>query len=142
MSSTLYRAQASLVGRLWRRRFHSSPLFRDVYKDVDQQTFTKVIEAKDRLVLVDFYADWCGPCRQLSPILERLGADSSVKSGATGYPVDLVKVDVESDDGAILAGKYGVSALPTVVALRNGEKVDHFRGSLSEPAVLKFIEKL
>lgn len=93
-------------------------------------------------MLVDFYADWCGPCRQLSPVLERLGADSSVKSGATGYPVDLVKVDVESDDGAILAGKYSVSALPTVVALRNGEKVDHFRGSLSEPAVLKFIEKL
>jgi thioredoxin 1 len=117
-------------------------LLRVVHKNTDRNAFEKAIQAKDRLVLVDFYADWCGPCRQLSPVLEKLCSDASIKSGVGRLPVDLVKVDVESDDGSLLAQQYGVSALPTIFALRDGQIVDHFRGAIPEPAVREFIEKL
>ncbi|KAF8623565.1 hypothetical protein AX15_006334 [Amanita polypyramis BW_CC] len=123
------------------RHFHSSILRKDVYKGADRDVFTKVTQAKDRLVLVDFYADWCGPCHQLSPVLEKLCSDAGVKSGINGNPIDLVKIDVESEDGSVLAQQYGVRVLPTVFALQNGETVGQFRGALPEPEVRKFIEK-
>jgi len=70
------------------------------------QTFTKTVAQKDRITVVDFYADWCGPCRQLSPILEKL--TDVPNQSKDGLPFDLVKIDTETDDGQSLAGKFKV----------------------------------
>jgi len=123
------------------RNFHYTPSRTTVYANANTETFNKVITTEGRAVLVDFHADWCGPCRQLAPVLEKYTTDSR-KSGS-GLPLDLVKVDTESEHGKELAQIYQVRALPTVVAFKNGEAVAQFVGALPESAVARFIaEKL
>lgn len=99
---------------------------------------------------------WCGPCKTLSPILERLAGDANTKTGS-GRPIDLVTVDADEHDA--LAQRYKVCttflthptgdddqayvqvrALPTVVAFRGGEPVKQFVGALPEGGVRKFLE--
>jgi len=123
------------------RSFHSSSPRAVLYAKADQQTFNKAINAKDRIALVDFYADWCGPCHQLSPIIERLTNEPQT-SGSSDLPIDLVKVDTDTDDGQTLGAKYKVRALPTVIAFRDGVPVSQFVGALNEAGVQKFISQL
>lgn len=88
---------------------------------------TNVIEAsRDRLVLVDFWAQWCGPCKALAPVLEQV-ADSRADT------VKVVKVDV--DDQQRLAQNHGVRALPTLVVFRNGRAVTQLVGLQSAEAI-------
>ncbi|KAH8998301.1 thioredoxin-like protein, partial [Lactarius hatsudake] len=108
----------------------------------EYQTFSRVTSAtktNERVVLVDFYADWCGPCKALSPVLEKLAGDVETKTGS-GRPIDLVTVD--TDVHGSLAQKYQVRALPTVVAFRDGEPVKQFVGALPEGGVRKFLEEV
>ncbi|KAF8912059.1 thioredoxin-like protein [Gymnopilus junonius] len=123
------------------RSFRSSAPRAVVYANADQQTFNKAVNAKDRVVLVDFYADWCGPCHQLSPIIERLTNEPST-TGASKLPLDLVKIDTDSDDGQSLGAKFKISALPTVIAFRDGEPIAQFVGALNEARVQRFINEL
>jgi len=123
-----------------KRNFHMTPLRATIYPNANLETFNKVVQVKDRIVLVDFYADWCGPCHQLSPILENLTTEPKVSG--SGLPIDLVKIDTDSDDGGKLGLKYKVRALPTVVALKNGEPINQFVGALPEPRVQDFLSKL
>ncbi|KAF8965319.1 thioredoxin-like protein [Flammula alnicola] len=123
-----------------RRAFHASPSRAVLYPKADQKTFTEAISAKDRITVVDFYADWCGPCHQLSPVIEKLTSDPN-KSGS-GLPFDLVKVDTDSDDGQALGATYKVRALPTVVAFRDGAPISQFVGALPEVGVQKFLSGL
>jgi len=99
--------------------FRSAPRRTLVYANADAKTFEQVTTPKDRIAVVDFYADWCGPCRQLGPTIERLTSEPN-KSGS-GLPFDLVKVDTESEHGLALGQKYQVTALPTVIAFRDGK---------------------
>ncbi|KIM41357.1 hypothetical protein M413DRAFT_147051 [Hebeloma cylindrosporum] len=122
------------------RTFHSSLPRAIVYPKATAETFTKVTTAKDRIAVVDFYADWCGPCHQLAPVIEKLTNEPN-KSG-TGLPFDLVKVDTDSDEGQVLGAKYKVRALPTVVAFRDGVPVSQFVGALNEAGVQKFLSQL
>ncbi|KAF8643756.1 hypothetical protein AX16_008775 [Volvariella volvacea WC 439] len=123
------------------RAFHSTPLLLHQYFDADKKTFQAAIQAKDRITLVDFYADWCGPCRQLSPILTKLTGEEAIKT-SSGLPVDLVTVNTEDADGLELGQQYQVRALPTVIAFRDGKKVGEFIGALSEPRTRAFIDDL
>jgi putative thioredoxin len=94
----------------------------------------EVLEAsKTRLVLVDFWAPWCGPCRTLGPILEKL-------EGEYGGRVKLVKIN--SDEQGELAAAFGVRSIPYVVAFRDGKPVSQFLGALPEGQVRAFIDKL
>ncbi|MFT6556433.1 thioredoxin [Sneathiella sp.] len=102
--------------------------------DGDTQSFnTDVVEAsKDRLVLVDLWAPWCGPCKQLGPVLEKI-----VQSA--GGAVSLVKIDI--DKNPQIAQALRVQSIPAVFAFKNGQPVDGFMGAVPESEIKKFIEK-
>jgi putative thioredoxin len=106
-----------------------------VVKDTTTQTFVKDVieESKRQPVLVDFWAEWCGPCKQLGPVLEKV-----VK--ATKGKVKLVKMDI--DKHPAIPGQLGIQSIPAVFAFVNGQPVDGFLGALPEGQVTAFIERV
>jgi putative thioredoxin len=92
-----------------------------------------IAASRQQPVIVDFWATWCGPCRTLTPILEK-------QVRAAGGAVRLVKIDV--DKNPAYAGQLRVQSIPTVYAFVNGQPVDGFQGALPESQVKAFIEKL
>ena len=104
-------------------------------KDSDTQHFmADVIEAsRDQPVIVDFWAPWCGPCKQLGPLLERV-----VKNA--GGKVRLVKINI--DENPELAQQLRIQSIPTVYGFRGGQPVDGFAGALPESQIKAFVERL
>ena len=114
----------------------SAPVGTDnLVKDVDLSTFmTDVIEAsKTCLIIVDFWATWCGPCKQLTPILEKL-------VGGYKGAVRLAKLDI--DRNPEIAQQMGIQSVPAVFAFYQGRPVDGFMGALPEQQVKAWIDKL
>lgn len=83
-------------------------------------------------VLVDFWAPWCGPCKALGPILEKL---------ETAYGGGFKLVKINSDEEQQLAGAFGIRSIPTVILMKNGQPVDGFMGALPEGKVREFLDK-
>ena len=104
-------------------------------KDSSERTFmADVIEASREVpVLVDFWAPWCGPCKQLTPILEKVVREAK---GA----VKLVKINI--DENQRIAQQMRIQSIPAVFAFRNGQPVDGFMGALKESDVREFIKRL
>ena len=107
----------------------------DLIKDTNTDTFaTDVLEASTQTpVIVDFWAPWCGPCKQLTPVLEK------VVKGARGA-VRLVKINI--DDNQQIAQQLRIQSIPAVFAFKNGQPVDGFMGALPESQVRTFVERL
>jgi putative thioredoxin len=106
-----------------------------VIKDTTTQTFVKDVieESKHQPVLVDFWAPWCGPCKQLTPILEK------VVKAAKGK-VKLVKMDIDKHPD--IPGQMGIQSIPAVIAFSNGQPVDGFMGALPESQVTEFLQRI
>ena len=107
----------------------------DLIKDTDTMSFmADVIDAsREQPVVVDFWAPWCGPCKQLTPALE-----AAVR--AAGGAVRLVKINV--DENQEIAAQMRIQSIPAVFAFKDGQPVDGFMGALPESQVKSFIEKL
>jgi len=104
-------------------------------KETTTQGFMKDVieESKRQPVLIDFWAPWCGPCKQLTPILEK------VVKGAKGK-VKLVKMNI--DDHPAIPGQMGIQSIPAVIAFVNGQPTDGFMGAQPEAQINAFIERL
>lgn len=103
-------------------------------RDVDTADFNQqVVERSHEVpVVVDFWAEWCGPCKTLGPTLERLTEEA-------GGSFELVKIDV--DQNQALAGQMGVQGIPTVVAFKDGRPVSQFTGALPEAKVKEWLSE-
>jgi thioredoxin len=102
--------------------------------DVTTETFEQDVLARSATVpvVVDFWADWCGPCKMLTPVLEQ----------AMEGREDVVLAKVDTDANPDLANRYDVRGIPNVKAFRNGQVVDEFVGVLPAPAVAEFLDRL
>ncbi|XP_054276000.1 thioredoxin-2 isoform X2 [Macrosteles quadrilineatus] len=87
---------------------------------------TKLKEAGDNLVVIDFFATWCGPCKMISPKIEEMAAEMQ----------DVVFLKVDVDECESIAGEYNVSSMPTFVFIKKGERLEQFSGAKRE----RFIE--
>ncbi|HMK70354.1 MAG TPA: thioredoxin [Xanthobacteraceae bacterium] len=104
-------------------------------KDTTTQAFVKDVieESKRQPVLVDFWAPWCGPCKQLTPVLEKAVRAAKGK-------VKLVKMNI--DEHPAIPGQMGIQSIPAVIAFVNGQPADGFMGALPERQVVAFLERL
>ena len=87
--------------------------------------------AKGR-VLVDFFATWCGPCKMLAPLLEEID-----QRGEAG---DLLIVKVDVDEAGVIAARFGIQSIPTLILFENGQAIKHSLGYMPKPQLLNFLK--
>ena len=99
---------------------------------ITTETFQSEVIDKGGITVVDFFANWCGPCRKLAPILEEVEAE-------LGEKVNFAKID--TDDNLDSAKEYQVSGLPTLLVFKNGEVVERMVGLMPKSSIITNIEK-
>jgi thioredoxin 1 len=100
---------------------------------ITDENFQEAIKGSDKLILVDFWAEWCGPCKSLAPALEDASNDLSEK---------IVVYKLNIDENPVAPQKYGVRGVPTIVFFRNGEEADRQVGLLPKSKLYEKIEKI
>ncbi|MFI3294505.1 MAG: thioredoxin [Rikenellaceae bacterium] len=99
---------------------------------INQSNFQEILSS-DKPVLIDFWAEWCGPCRRISPIIDELYSEY-------GESAHICKCDVDSNDD--IAAKYGVRNIPTIIFVKGGEVVDKVVGATSKEVLKEKIDKM
>ena len=97
---------------------------------VTSSNFEEEVLNSDKTVLIDFYADWCGPCKMFSPIVESVAEENE--------DIKVVKIDV--DNAQDLAIKYKVMSIPTIVVIKNGQEVNRNVGVVSKSQILEMVK--
>ena len=100
-------------------------------KEVGDNTFNAEVIQSTQLTLVDFWAPWCGPCRMLTPLMEKLAAE---------YQGKMKLVKLNTDDNPETAGKYSISAIPTIIFFKNGQVVSQIVGAKSLSELQKLVD--
>ncbi|WCK57640.1 thioredoxin (plasmid) [Aneurinibacillus sp. Ricciae_BoGa-3] len=98
---------------------------------VTMNNFEQEVEKSDRLVVLDFWATWCGPCRAVAPVFQSVSEKIS--------DVTFGKVDV--DEQPSLASKFQIMSIPTILAIKNGDVIDQHIGAISKDDLVKFVKK-
>jgi len=108
----------------------------DANQKQEVATFQKnvVVPSMDKIVILDFFAEWCGPCKQLTQVLEKVAAAYAAKG------VDLVKVDV--DVSKFISAQFQIRSMPTVYAIHKGKPVADMTAARTEMQVVKILEQL
>lgn len=97
----------------------------------NEEEFQSIIDSETNVVLVDFQADWCGPCKVLGPIMEDISEEVE--------NVTIIKVNVDDNPG--LSAAFGIRSIPTVISFKGGKLVDKFSGVKSKEDIVSFIKK-
>ncbi|MDP9018161.1 MAG: thioredoxin [Candidatus Eremiobacteraeota bacterium] len=100
--------------------------------DVSESTFSQEVLSNDQPVLVDFWAPWCGPCKMLGPVVEKV---------ATAHTGRAKFVKLNTDDNPNIAGKYQVSGIPCLILFKDGQAVDRIVGYVSDTAINSMLSK-
>jgi thioredoxin 1 len=98
-----------------------------------EQSFDETLNRQHGLMMVDFWAEWCGPCRAISPVLEELARES-------GGKVTLAKVNVDENPG--LAARYGIRSIPTVLFVKQGKVADQVIGAVPRAKIKEKLDAL
>jgi thioredoxin 1 len=101
--------------------------------NANKEEFQSIIESEKGVVLVDFWAKWCGPCKMIGPILEDISIERE--------DVTIVKIDVDEADNSVLSAQMGVRGIPAVFIFKGGEQVDKFAGVKQKEDIMSIIDK-
>ena len=101
--------------------------------DVNEENFDSVVMNSDKPVLVDFWAEWCGPCKMLTPTIEALAEEYKDTSS-------IVKINV--DDSPAIATKYGIRSIPSILLFNNGDIVEQRVGAVSKDELAGMLDKI
>jgi thioredoxin 1 len=101
-------------------------------KNVTDETFEADVLKNDKPVLVDYWAEWCGPCKMVAPVLDAIAEEH-------GDKLDIVKLNV--DENPVITQKYGILNIPTLGVFKNGEVVKELVGARSKSALLSELEE-
>lgn len=102
-------------------------------KEITTDDFADEVEMAETPVLVDFWAEWCGPCKQLAPRIEELAEE---------YDGEMKFVKVDVDENQELAGQFGIRSIPTLLIFKEGDKVEQIVGSVPKERIREEIEKV
>lgn len=112
--------------------FHNFKKHISMALEINDSTFETIVKQSDKLVVLDFWAQWCGPCRQVAPIIDELALE---------YDSRVVIGKVNVDESTEITSQYSIRNIPTVLFIKNGELVDKLVGAQSKSKFVDIIEK-
>lgn len=104
-------------------------------KNLNTESFNQILSQSKKIIVVDFYADWCGPCQMMKPIFEELANETKYQDR-----VEFIKVNV--DENPELASQYNIFSIPTFIFFKNGQPIKNITGAVSKENFISEIDSL